>query len=112
MWVVREGYEGLVRGNTAHAAKIGSEINVQVSQQEVNINENFVEQPPNRNLLHNLRFGDGDLLLDGTCEYAGGRTLKGRYIVRVGWDDVRAWYTQASFFFHCCISAITQCFLK
>jgi len=115
MWVVREGYEGLVRGNQEHAAKIGSDINaqtVQDIQEDVKVNENFLRKsPPDRNLLHNLRFGDGDLLLDGTSEYVGGRTLKGRYIVRVGWDDVRAWYTQASFF-HCCMSAIAHgCYL-
>ena len=110
MWVVREGYEGLVRGNQEHSARIGSEINaqsVQDIQEEVRVNENITEQPPDRNLLHNLRFGDGDLLLDGTSEYVGGRTLKGRYIVRVGWDDVRAWYAQASLF-HFSMSAIAH----
>ena len=45
--------------------------------------------------LHkNLRFGDGDLLRDGTGDYTHGRTLKGRYIVRVGFDDVRGWFAQ------------------
>ena len=34
------------------------------------------------------------LLRDGTSEYVGGRTLKGRYIVRVGWDDVRGWFAE------------------
>lgn len=48
----------------------------------------------NSNLLHNLRFGDGDLLRDGTSEFLGGRTLKGRYIVRVGFDDVRGWFSE------------------
>lgn len=42
--------------------------------------------------VHNLRFGDGDLLKDGTSDLPTGRTLKGRYIVRVGWDDVRGWF--------------------
>ena len=46
------------------------------------------------NFLHNLRFGDGDLLRDGTSEFLGGRTLKGRYIVRVGFDDVRGWFSE------------------
>ena len=54
-----------------------------------------------------LGFGYGELLKDGAGEgetddqHPGlviadskdeaGRTLKGRYIVRVGWDDVRGW---------------------
>ena len=49
---------------------------------------------PDTNLLHNLRFGDGDLFKDGAGEVVGGRSLKGRYIVRVGWDDIRGWYSQ------------------
>jgi 6-phosphofructokinase 1 len=53
------------------------------------------------NLLHNLRFGDGQLLRDGTGDYEtserDGRTLKGRYIVRVGWDDVRGWFAEVWF---------------
>lgn len=47
------------------------------------------------NLLENLRFGDGDLLRDGTSDHPSGRTLKGRYIVRVGFDDVRGWFAEA-----------------
>ena len=42
----------------------------------------------------NLRFGGGDLLKDGAIEAVGGRSLKGRCIVRVGWDDVRGWFSQ------------------
>ena len=52
-----------------------------------------------------LSFGYGELLKDGAGEGDAdegamviadkedgvGRTLKGRYIVRVGWDDVRGW---------------------
>ena len=45
-------------------------------------------------LIHNLRFGDGALLKDGTGDHLAGRTLKGRYIVRVGWDDVRGWFSE------------------
>lgn len=47
--------------------------------------------------LHNLRFGDGELLKDGTSDLPSGRSLKGRYIVRVGWDDVRGWFGVVSF---------------
>ena len=47
-----------------------------------------------QNIINNLRFGDGGLLKDGTGDHADGRTLKGRYIVRVGWDDVRGWFSE------------------
>jgi len=89
MYVVREGYEGLVRGNTEYVESSGA----------VTPPRNPEEHSPTSaaakiNLLQNLRFGDGELLKDGTSEYQGGRTLKGRYIVRVGWDDVRGWFSE------------------
>lgn len=43
--------------------------------------------------VDNLKFGDGELLKDGTGDHHGGRTLKDRYIVRVGWDDVSGWFS-------------------
>jgi 6-phosphofructokinase 1 len=98
MWVVREGYEGLVRGNTDAGEKTGQEIKedaVKEVQREVDDVKNVLgHHEPDNNLLHNLRFGDGDLLRDGASEFVGGRTLKGRYILRVGWDDVRGWFSQ------------------
>ena len=98
MWVVREGYEGLVRGNIDAGEKIGQEVNTDAIK-EVQVdpdhdNESPVSNQLETNLLLNLRFGDGDLLKDGTSEVVGGRSLKGRYIVRVGWDDVRGWFSQ------------------
>lgn len=99
MWVVREGYEGLVRGNS-HATQDEAVLVRTASQSTApdgaavaSVKENS-EDLPDQNLTHNLRFGDGELLKDGTAEYVGGRTLKGRYIIRVGWDDVRGWYSQ------------------
>ncbi|KAF9524827.1 6-phosphofructokinase [Crepidotus variabilis] len=99
MWIVREGYEGLVRGNTEHADKLAESSTAEAEHSVEDAihahSEDISSQtPPDRNLLHNLRFGDGDLLRDGTSEYVGGRTLKGRYIVRVGWDDVRGWFSE------------------
>jgi len=101
MWIVREGYEGLVRGNQEDAERAGREVNAEARQEvEAGVKErqNHLsqqdQQAPDANLLHNLRFGDGELLKDGTSEYVGGRTLKGRYIVRVGWDDVRGWFSE------------------
>jgi 6-phosphofructokinase 1 len=92
-WVVREGYEGLVRGNIE---KKDQEVSTDAIK-EVQPEDDHVKELPNQpetNLLHNLRFGDGDLLKDGAIEVVGGRSLKGRYIVRVGWDDVRGWFSQ------------------
>ena len=97
MWIVREGYEGLVRGNQEHAEirkeadGVAEEVLVET---EVRANKVTAKSETDEYLLHNLRFGDGDLLKDGTGEYVGGRTLKGRYIVRVGWDDVRGWFSE------------------
>ncbi|KAF8149841.1 6-phosphofructokinase [Crassisporium funariophilum] len=106
MWVVREGYSGLVLGNTpsgsstAHLINAAALLEVQSdlasahARHIIGIGGVGGGHEPDANLLANLRFGDGDLLRDGTSEYVGGRTLKGRYIVRVGWDDVRAWFSQ------------------
>jgi hypothetical protein len=98
MWVVREGYEGLVRGNTDAGGKEGQEVNTgaikEVQADADHVNELPLPNLPETNLLHNLRFGDGDLLRDGASEVAGGRSLKGRYIIRVGWDDVGGWFAQ------------------
>ncbi|KAF9450349.1 6-phosphofructokinase [Macrolepiota fuliginosa MF-IS2] len=105
MWVVREGYEGLVRGNTYVGQEQGDVVNAAseaevLAQAETVANDSIKGQSwlygrkPDENLVRNMRFGDGDLLRDGTSEYVGGRTLKGRYIVRVGWDDVRGWFSQ------------------
>ncbi|KAF9475396.1 6-phosphofructokinase [Pholiota conissans] len=99
MWVVREGYEGLVRGNQeeAEGKRVNAESALEVERDLEVAEQTILKQThtqPDKNLLHNLRFGDGDLLRDGTSEYVGGRTLKGRYIVRVGWDDVRGWFSE------------------
>ncbi|KAI0359832.1 6-phosphofructokinase [Trametes cingulata] len=86
-WIVREGYEGLVRGNTeghrhTHSTEKG---NMSPRLKGAEAQDDFV---------HNLRYGDGELLKDGTGDHPGGRTLRGRYIVRVGWDDVRGWFAE------------------
>jgi len=90
MWIVREGYEGLVRGNNEHKAT--------ASSSDAHLSNTAIPDLGGHHrllALHtNLRFGDGDLLKDGTGDYTHGRTLKGRYIVRVGWDDVRGWFAQ------------------
>ncbi|KII89933.1 hypothetical protein PLICRDRAFT_91074 [Plicaturopsis crispa FD-325 SS-3] len=85
-WVVREGYEGLVRGNGEAICSPPSIKNEVPAAHHIS--------PDDPSLVHNLRFGDGELLLDGAADHVGGRTLKGRYIVRVGWDDVRGWFAE------------------
>jgi 6-phosphofructokinase 1 len=86
-WIVREGYEGLVRGNAdAEQAAFTNTPPELATTLDVEIR--------NPAFINNLRFGDGALLRDGTGDNTGGRTLKGRYIVRVGWDDVRGWFAE------------------
>jgi len=98
MWIVREGYEGLVRGNQGHLKEIDKEVTEAHKEAlvdvETRLDKGTIKNHTDKYLLHNLRFGDGDLLRDGTSEYVGGRTLKGRHIVRVGWDDVRGWFSE------------------
>ncbi|KDN45655.1 hypothetical protein RSAG8_04739, partial [Rhizoctonia solani AG-8 WAC10335] len=86
MWVVREGYEGLVRGNSEAAPPtipLESCTAGTVSGQVAELS--FVKS---------LRFGDGELFKQGEGDAEDRpdkKTLKGRYIVKVGWDDVRGW---------------------
>ncbi|KAF8485930.1 6-phosphofructokinase [Russula ochroleuca] len=82
-WIVREGYEGLVRGNADAEAPSSPELETILDVE--------IRDP---SFIKNLRFGDGGLLRDGTGDNSGGRSLKGRYIVRVGWDDVRGWFAE------------------
>ena len=123
-YVVREGYEGLVRGNvgrkesskkspggTLGTASLHS-LNSQehFDQNAVGIqravsplqpleekNGEIPEELHDDDLVHNLRFGDGPLLREGqgdNADHPQGKTLKGRYIIRVGWDDVRGWFAE------------------
>ena len=83
---MREGYEGLVRGN------------IDAPKRKVVFGDQTpVEDLADDKLVNNLRFGDGGLLREGegdAVDHPGGRSLKGRYIIRVGWDDVRGWFAQ------------------
>ncbi|EJD49031.1 6-phosphofructokinase [Auricularia subglabra TFB-10046 SS5] len=82
-FVVREGYEGLVRGNSVPAPPVPAPAR-----------STPAEQLADDAFVNNLRFGDGELLRHGEGdaeEQPDGQTLKGRYIIRVGWDDVRGW---------------------
>ncbi|KAF9790837.1 phosphofructokinase-domain-containing protein [Thelephora terrestris] len=83
-WVVREGYEGLVRGNDE---------NVQLPPHDntTTLKDVTIANPE---FLNTLRFGDGTLLRDGTFGHHCGRSLKERYVIRVGRDDVRGYLPQ------------------
>ncbi|GJJ08561.1 hypothetical protein Clacol_002780 [Clathrus columnatus] len=88
-YIIREGYEGLVRGNTHSQdtkplCKTEFTLDYQVAIPQV---------------IDNLRFGYGSLLKNGEGDIdeqgiATTKTLKGKYIVRVGWDDVRSWLSE------------------
>jgi 6-phosphofructokinase 1 len=83
-WVVREGYEGLVRGNDEN-------VHLPPYDNTPILKDVTIADPE---FLKTLRFGDGTLLRDGTFGHYCGRSLQGRYIVRVGWDDVRGFLPQ------------------
>jgi 6-phosphofructokinase 1 len=94
MWVVREGYEGLVRGNAeAPPPTVPLE-----SCTAGYVSSQVTELP----FVKNLRFGDGELFKQGEGDAEDRpdkKTLKGRYIVKVGWDDVRGWMGEVSSLF-------------
>ncbi|BGP14347.1 hypothetical protein JCM10213_004474 [Rhodosporidiobolus nylandii] len=78
-YVVREGWEGLVRGNTEGA---------HLPTENVSTGAPLTEEAPvldRRGGRFVATYGEGELLKEGEGE----QTLKGRYIIRVGWDDVR-----------------------
>lgn len=76
VFVVREGWEGLVQGNSGSSSDEGDAAanRVKTGVQAKANDGGFV-----------ATYGDGELLKEGEGE-AG---FKGRYIIRVGWDDVR-----------------------
>jgi 6-phosphofructokinase 1 len=89
-YIVREGYEGLVKGNAD--ASISTPNSGAVTP----------PTPEHHGVEANLRFGYGSLLKDGegdAVEIPGTKSLKGRYIVRVGWDDVRGWMGEVSIYY-------------
>lgn len=93
---MREGYEGLVLGNAGEQA---SNKDADPIDLPTDANAEFPHAP----IVDHLRFGDGELLHSGQGDaqvYGSGRTLKGRYIIRVGWDDVRGWLGEVSSAYH------------
>lgn len=83
MFVVREGWQGLVNGNAANEELVSAE-----NQPELNgepHDEPIPAPKANKGSGFVSTYGDGELLREGESE----ATFKGRYILRVGWDDVR-----------------------
>lgn len=68
MYVIREGWEGLVKGNET--------------------GQSIRPTKPTSEFLDT--YGEGELLKEGEAEMA----LKGRHIIRVGWDDVRGFASE------------------
>ena len=85
---MREGYEGLVLGNSGESCSRPSD----PSDFQGDVEKDALLNLP---IVKHLRFGDGELLMSGQSDAhlhgSSGRTLKGRYIIQVGWDDVRGW---------------------
>ena len=136
-FIIREGWEGLVRGNTTEPTPAPSAVTspslppkrsvsfsaLPPSQQieKLDLDAQAASQPESHGINYAdpssvaslsdapLSFGFGELLKDGAGEgdvdemqnIPGlviadekdelGKSLRGRYIVRVGWDDVRGW---------------------
>lgn len=77
VFVVREGWEGLVRGNqdeSTPAPTPGANVGRNPFDESITEEQHFVPT-----------YGEGELLKDGEGE----QTLRGRYIIQVGWDDMR-----------------------
>ncbi|KAJ9479239.1 ATP-dependent 6-phosphofructokinase subunit alpha [Pseudozyma hubeiensis] len=97
-FVIREGWEGLVRGNQTPENTPSATPSVSRSA------STFFDTPDTKgkasDLEHNPQqsdfvptYGEGELLREGVGE-AQELGLRGRYIIRVGWDDVRGWMDQ------------------
>lgn len=89
-YVIREGWEGLVRGNDEDQGS-----NPTPHEESLDAGPESLAQPRSEKKKSNKvkfvpTYGEGELLKEGVSE-AETVGLKGRYIVRVGWDDVRGW---------------------
>lgn len=71
MYIIREGWEGLVRGNETGSRTL--------ENGKVRNGEAFLDT-----------YGEGEFLKEGEAELE----LKGRHILRVGWDDVRGFASE------------------
>ena len=97
-FVIREGWEGLVRGNDQASNPASGAASPSVRPIDSNRN------PHNRSFHLDgadateqagfiPTYGEGELLREGVVE-AEELGLRGKYIIKVGWDDVRGWLDQ------------------
>ncbi|CAO1630563.1 unnamed protein product [Sympodiomycopsis kandeliae] len=95
-YVIREGWEGLVRGNDddrgTHTPVLEADSNPDVLEAAFASTSSGRKQSKPRPRFVPT-YGEGELLKEGVSE-AENLGLKGRYIIRVGWDDVRGWLDQ------------------
>ncbi|GAC71954.1 pyrophosphate-dependent phosphofructo-1-kinase [Moesziomyces antarcticus T-34] len=98
-FVIREGWEGLVRGNHTpeHTPSATPSISRKSSTTFVDTSDPKGKATPPAEHDEQTGFvptyGEGELLREGVGE-AQELGLRGRYIIRVGWDDVRGWMDQ------------------
>ncbi|KAN0064162.1 6-phosphofructokinase, alpha subunit [Thecaphora frezii] len=103
-FVIREGWEGLVRGNNSpDGTPIGTPIGTPALSRsgsgffdtaEVKDKADSSAGPSHQGQGQFIpTYGEGELLREGVGE-AQELGLRGRYIIRVGWDDVRGWMDQ------------------
>ncbi|KAK0547717.1 6-phosphofructokinase, alpha subunit [Tilletia horrida] len=111
-FVIREGWEGLVRGNspppspqlqptppTTHAkdeafsSSSSSSSAAPVPATLPHPSSSLSTSPKPAQDAFVPTYGEGELLREGVSE-AEEVGLKGKYIIRVGWDDVRGWMDQ------------------
>lgn len=78
VFIVREGWAGLVAGNTSEPPS-----NNRPKPQRAG---NYKGKKDVEGEKFAATFGEGELLQEGA-----GEGLKGRHILKVGWDDVRGW---------------------
>lgn len=98
-YVIREGWEGLVRGNDddrgAHTPP-AQEATPTTADSAFSVDSGSgsgTNSRPKPRPRFVPTYGEGELLKEGVSE-AETLGLKGRYIIRVGWDDVRGWLDQ------------------
>ncbi|EST05664.2 Phosphofructokinase domain protein [Kalmanozyma brasiliensis GHG001] len=97
-FVIREGWEGLVRGNQSPDSTPPQTPSVSTSQPTFADTADPKGKASDRNQQTEQSdfvptYGEGELLREGVGE-AQELGLRGRYIIRVGWDDVRGWMDQ------------------
>lgn len=97
--MIREGWEGLVRGNTSASPvctpALGADAHVGSATPGVSAPTTNPIDTAGAARKFVPTYGEGELLREGVGE-AEELGLRGRYIIRVGWDDVRGWMDQVS----------------